>query len=60
MLKREPKGRLKRGYVEEALVLHMPQEDPLKMFNILTSWARYGELFAYLEDTGYITWVELQ
>ena len=55
MLKREPKGRLKRGYVEEALVLHMPQEDPLKMFNILTSWARYGELFAYSEDTGYIT-----
>ena len=55
MLKRESKGRLERGYVEEELALHLPQEDPLKMFNILTSWARFGELFAYSEDTGYIT-----
>ncbi len=55
MLKNAPKGRLERNHVEEELVLHLPQEDPLKMFNILTSWARYGELFAYSEDTGYIT-----
>ncbi len=55
MLKKAPQGRLERGYVEEELVLHLPQEDPLKIFNILTSWARYGELFAYSEDTGYIT-----
>lgn len=55
MLRNTPKGRLERGYVEEELVLHMPQEDPVKMFNILTSWARFGELFAYSEDTGYIT-----
>ena len=55
MLKKATKGRLERVYVEEELVLHMPQEDPLKMFNILTSLARYGELFAYSEDTGYIT-----
>ncbi|HHT9137057.1 MAG TPA: ABC transporter ATP-binding protein [Candidatus Wunengus sp. YC60] len=55
MLKNTPKGRLERDYVEEELVLHLPQEDPLKMFNILTSWARYGELFAYSEDTGYVT-----
>ena len=55
MLKKATKGRLERGYVEEELVLYMPQEDPVKMFNILTNWARYGELFAYSEDTGYIT-----
>lgn len=55
MLRKSTKGRLERGYVEEELVLHMPQEDPVKMFNILTGWARYGELFAYSEDTGYIT-----
>lgn len=55
MLRREPKGRLERGYVEEELVLHLPQEDPVKMFNVLTGWARFGELFAYSEDTGYIT-----
>lgn len=55
MLGKATKGRLERGYVEEELVLHMPQEDPVKMFNILTGWARYGELFAYSEDTGYIT-----
>ncbi|HEY4482049.1 MAG TPA: AAA-associated domain-containing protein, partial [Candidatus Brocadiaceae bacterium] len=55
MLGKAPKGRLERGYVEEELALHLPQEDPLKMFNILTSWARYGELFAYSEDTGYIS-----
>ena len=55
MLKKAPQGRLERDYVEEELVLHLPQEDPLKLFNILTSWARYGELFAYSEDTGYIT-----
>ncbi|MDO8142745.1 MAG: nitrate/sulfonate/bicarbonate ABC transporter ATP-binding protein [Candidatus Brocadiales bacterium] len=55
MLKKAAKGRLERCYVEEEIVLHMPQEDPVKMFNILTGWARYGELFAYSEDTGYIT-----
>ncbi|MBI2469738.1 MAG: AAA-associated domain-containing protein, partial [Planctomycetes bacterium] len=55
MLKKTPKGRLDRNNIEEEIVLHLPQEDPLKMFNILTSWARYGELFAYSEDTGYIT-----
>jgi len=55
MLKSAPKGRLDRNNVEEELVLHLPQENPLKIFNILTSWARYGELFAYSEDTGYIT-----
>lgn len=55
MLRKATKGRLERGYVEEELVLHMPQEDPVKMLNILTGWARYGELFAYSEDTGYIT-----
>ena len=55
MLKKATKGRLERDHVEEELVLHLPQEDPLKMFNILTSWARFGELFAYSEDTGYIT-----
>jgi len=55
MLRNTPKGRLERDHVEEDIVLHLPQEDPLKMFNILTSWARFGELFAYSEDTGYIT-----
>ncbi len=55
MITRGAKGRLERDYVEEELVLHLPQEDPLKLFNILVNWARYGELFAYSEDTGYIT-----
>ncbi|MEP9411411.1 MAG: ATP-binding cassette domain-containing protein [Candidatus Brocadia sp.] len=55
MLRRDPKGRLERDYIEGELVLHLPQEDPVKMFNVLTGWARYGELFAYSEDTGYIT-----
>ncbi len=55
MLGRAPKGQLERDHVEEELVLHLPQEDPVKMFHILTSWARYGELFAYSEDTGYVT-----
>ncbi len=55
MLKKAPKERLERSYVEEELVLHLPQEDPRKLFNILTGWARFGELFAYSEDTGYIT-----
>src|SRR3989338_6597052 len=50
MLKKAIKGRLERGYVEEELVLHMPQEDPVNMFNILTGWARYGVLFAFSED----------
>ena len=55
MLKKAPRGKLERDHVEEELVLHLPQEDPFKMFHILTGWARYGELFAYSEDTGYIT-----
>lgn len=55
MLRNSPKGRLERDHVEEEFVLHMPQEDPRKMFHIITGWARYGELFAFSEDTGYIT-----
>ena len=55
MLRNAPKGRLERYQVEKELVLYLPQEDPFRLFNILTSCARYGELFAYSEDTGYIT-----
>lgn len=55
MLKRDPEGRIERDHVEEEFVLHLPQEDPVKMFKIFIGWARYGELFAYSEDTGYIT-----
>jgi NitT/TauT family transport system ATP-binding protein len=54
---------LKRGdgepvpkmFVLETLVLHLPQEDYEQQFNTFVQWARFGEMFAYDENSEEIT-----
>ncbi len=50
----EPSHRLPRDFVLETIVLRMPAEDYEKMFGTWIGWARYGDLFAYDEDEGYV------
>jgi NitT/TauT family transport system ATP-binding protein len=50
----EPSHRLPREFVLETIVLRMPAEDYEKVFATWIGWARYGDLFAYDEDEGYV------
>lgn len=54
-LQREPTRALRRDFVLETLVLHLPQENYEKVFNTLIRWARFGNLFAYDETTQMIS-----
>ena len=38
-----------------AEVLRLPQENYQKLFDTFIAWARFGNLFAYDEDTGLIS-----
>jgi NitT/TauT family transport system ATP-binding protein len=40
-----------KEFVLETVVVMMPQEDYEKVFQRLVGWARYGDLFAYDDDT---------
>ncbi len=51
----EASHRLPRDFVLEMFILRMPAEDYEKMFSIWIGWARYGDLFAYDEDEGYVS-----
>ena len=51
----EPRHQLDRDTVLEMMVLHMPQENYEKMFETFVRWARFGDLFAYDENTEEIT-----
>jgi NitT/TauT family transport system ATP-binding protein len=53
-LLRQPGHPVDRDFVLETIVLNMPQEDHDKVFDTFVDWARYGDLFAYDEDTGTI------
>ncbi len=44
-----------RDFVLDTLVLHMPQENCERIFDVFIGWARYGNLFAYDETTEQIT-----
>lgn len=54
-LQEEPSHRLPKEFVLETIVLRMPAEDYEKIFSTWIGWARYGDLFAYDEDEGYVT-----
>jgi NitT/TauT family transport system ATP-binding protein len=56
-LQEAPGHRLPRDFVLETIVLRMPSEDYLRIFETWIGWARYGDLFAYDENQGT---VELQ
>jgi NitT/TauT family transport system ATP-binding protein len=48
---RSEKRRISKEFVLETIAVMMPQEDYEKLFQRLVAWARYGELFAYDDDT---------
>jgi NitT/TauT family transport system ATP-binding protein len=51
VLQREPNHEIDRDFVLETLIMHMPQENYEKMFSTFIRWARFGDLFAYDEQT---------
>jgi NitT/TauT family transport system ATP-binding protein len=53
ILKRQG-GPLDADFVQETLVLHLPQENYEKQFDTFVQWARFGDLFTYDEKTGRI------
>jgi NitT/TauT family transport system ATP-binding protein len=54
-LHREPDHRIERDLLLETLVIRMPQENPEKLFETFIGWARFGNLFAYDEDSQMIS-----
>ncbi len=50
-LERQPNRRVERDFVLETIIFRMPQEDPEEIFDTFIGWARFGNLFAYDEDT---------
>jgi NitT/TauT family transport system ATP-binding protein len=50
-LRRAPYHTVDRDFVLETMVLHLPHENYDKMFRTFIRWARFGNLFAYDEDT---------
>jgi NitT/TauT family transport system ATP-binding protein len=51
VLQREPKHEIDRDLLLETIIMHMPQENYEKMSNTFIRWARFGDLFAYDENT---------
>ncbi|HEY6867472.1 MAG TPA: nitrate/sulfonate/bicarbonate ABC transporter ATP-binding protein [Candidatus Eisenbacteria bacterium] len=47
VLKRQPDLELDRDFVYETLALALPEENYGRMFDLLTRWARAGDLFEY-------------
>jgi NitT/TauT family transport system ATP-binding protein len=54
-LLREPRHQVDRDFLLETIVLNMPQENYETTFNTFIRWARFGDLFAYDEDTQMIS-----
>jgi NitT/TauT family transport system ATP-binding protein len=54
-LQREPGHQVDRDFLLETIVLNMPQENYEATFNTFIRWARFGDLFAYDEDTQMIS-----
>jgi len=48
-------GEVERALVLEMIVLRMPNENYEQIFEAFIGWARFGDLFAYDEGTGFIT-----
>jgi NitT/TauT family transport system ATP-binding protein len=57
LLKQESKS-LEREYVDEIIVLQMPQEDHQRQFELLMTWGRFAGLFEYTEATDTIALVQ--
>jgi NitT/TauT family transport system ATP-binding protein len=55
VLQREPNHEIDKDFVLETIVMHMPQENYERMFATFIRWARFGDLFAYDEQTEMIS-----
>jgi NitT/TauT family transport system ATP-binding protein len=53
-LTHSPEG-VDRDFVLETIVLHLPQENYEAQFQTFIRWARFGNLFAFDENTGLVT-----
>jgi NitT/TauT family transport system ATP-binding protein len=49
-IERAPEHRVDVDFVYETIVLLMPDEDYERVFDLFTSWTRYGNVFEYDED----------
>ena len=54
-IERQPEHRVDADFVLETIAMMMPDEDYERVFGIFTSWARYGDLFAYDEMARSVT-----
>ena len=50
-LEKQPNHAVDRDFVLETIVINMPEEDAETIFQTFIRWARYGNLFAYDENT---------
>jgi len=51
MLAKHPRAKLDADLVQEIIIFNLPNENFEKTFETFIGWARYGNLFAYDEDT---------
>jgi NitT/TauT family transport system ATP-binding protein len=51
LLERQPGGEIDSDEIKEMIILALPQENYESMFQTVVRWARFGNLFAYDEDT---------
>jgi NitT/TauT family transport system ATP-binding protein len=55
VLQREPSHEIDKDFVLENIIMHMPQENYERTFSTFIRWARFGDLFAYDEQTEMIS-----
>jgi NitT/TauT family transport system ATP-binding protein len=51
MLAKHPRARLDSELVQDIVILNLPNENFEKTFEIFVQWSRFGNLFAYDEET---------
>jgi NitT/TauT family transport system ATP-binding protein len=54
-LLRQPRHEIDRDFLLETIIINMPQENYETTFNTFIRWARFGDLFAFDEDTQMIS-----
>ena len=54
-LERQAEHAVDRDFILETIILHMPHENPERTFDTLIGWARFGNLFAYDENTDHVS-----
>jgi NitT/TauT family transport system ATP-binding protein len=55
VLKRQEKHQIDRDFLQETIILRMPQENYETVFHTFVRWARFGELMNFNEATGMLS-----